>query len=357
MSEEIDIYFKSDYTIAKMTLVESLPAFSLPSGQPNCVTLLFRPHTLEEIESGFKKENARCIVSTLRRLPPKLVSMFQSLAKNEVPKGSDTDGLIFWLDQSGRIKENHGVPISSMPPILRDFVLPISKEFSDSIAHVVGLLRWRCGLEGPHDPIGNVSVGLLWSLDGSNWALLSDLLVDLSLEIPVTPSVQQCNEVADLLRQDIREPFGHQLFREAWQQRFGNLRSALVIGIAAAEVGFKECVADTVPDARWLVEHVPSPPLVRILQQYLPILPTKINGTRAIPPPEDILKTLKRGVELRNQVVHVSNERLDRMEVREILLAVRDMLLMLDHYRGFSWSIERARDNVRTSVASASHTR
>jgi hypothetical protein len=46
----------------------------------------------------------------------------------------------------------------------------------------------------------------------------------------------------------------------AAQLRRANPRSALIIGMSAAEVGFKQCVGYLVPDAAWLANHVPRPP-------------------------------------------------------------------------------------------------
>jgi hypothetical protein len=54
------------------------------------------------------------------------------------------------------------------------------------------------------------------------------------------------------------EPLARQILREAWAQKSASPRSALVLAIAAAEVGFKQCVSQLVPEARWLVEEIPS---------------------------------------------------------------------------------------------------
>jgi hypothetical protein len=67
--------------------------------------------------------------------------------------------------------------------------------------------------------------------------------------------------VADLVTSSQREPVAHELWREAWNLRHTNPRSSLVIGVAAAEVGLKQLIAASVPDAASLVENIPSPPL------------------------------------------------------------------------------------------------
>jgi hypothetical protein len=55
--------------------------------------------------------------------------------------------------------------------------------------------------------------------------------------------------VAELVTSSEREPVAHELWREAWNLRHPNLRSSLVIGVAAAEVGLKQLIATLVPRA------------------------------------------------------------------------------------------------------------
>ncbi len=110
-----------------------------------------------------------------------------------------------------------------------------------------------------------------------------------------------------------------------------NPRSAVVIGIAAAEVGLKQCIADLVPDAGWLIEKVQSPPLVDMLRKYLPQLPARLKiGDQVLPPPKAVLKGLERGVMLRNRIVHSSVADMPTTdEIDDLLYSVLDLLWML----------------------------
>src|SRR5918992_486833 len=55
----------------------------------------------------------------------------------------------------------------------------------------------------------------------------------------------------------------------------------------------KNFVAELVPDAEWLVEEAPTPPLVSMLKNYLPKLPAKstIEGG-VLPPPSKLRKSI-----------------------------------------------------------------
>ena len=76
------------------------------------------------------------------------------------------------------------------------------------------------------------------------------------------------NDVAQMVAEGGTEPLCHELYREAWEERQKNPRNAVVFGIAAAEVSFKQCVSALAPDTRWLLENVPSPPLTKMLSEY-----------------------------------------------------------------------------------------
>src|SRR5882724_4834683 len=114
----------------------------------------------------------------------------------------------------------------------------------------ITLLRWRDGLpEGPPEAYDN-SKGY-YSQDGNVWREVSMLRrIELRFGIaygPMTPANELCKEVVELRNAGTQEPLGHQLFREAWNHRNLRPRSALVIGVAAAEVGFKQLVGSLAP--------------------------------------------------------------------------------------------------------------
>src|ERR1700683_178212 len=111
--------------------------------------------------------------------------------------------------------------------------------------------------------------------------------------------------------------------------------------MAAAETGFKQFCSILAPDASWLIENVPSPPIVKMLEEYLPLLNTKhkIYG-HTLPPPEPLTEVLKKGVQLRNGIVHGKHAILKKETIEEILNAIRDLLYLLDYYNGHVWAWE-----------------
>jgi hypothetical protein len=129
------------------------------------------------------------------------------------------------------------------------------------------------------------------------------------------------------------------LLREALDVSTSNPRSAIVIGISAAEVGFKHLVAELVPDAEWLISKVPSPPLPKMLKEYLPLLPTKLTLDGSTPAPPKYVRTLLTdGVESRNTIAHAGQGGLHGQLLVDTLEAVRDMLYLFDYYAGHEWA-------------------
>jgi hypothetical protein len=47
------------------------------------------------------------------------------------------------------------------------------------------------------------------------------------------------------------------------------MRSAIVLAVAAAEVGFKQFAVKIFPDTAWILEHLQSPPLTKMLDLFL----------------------------------------------------------------------------------------
>ena len=107
------------------------------------------------------------------------------------------------------------------------------------IRSTIAMLRWRVGASmGATDPLRELREYL--SEDWKTWSqIFAARSVTLRYGIPFTKaeaSAELQKEIVDLVGRIGEEPLGRQLFREAWNLRFSNPRSALVIGVAAAEV-------------------------------------------------------------------------------------------------------------------------
>ena len=232
---------------------------------------------------------------------------------------------------------------STLSNSLKEFMTLIWNDLYDVLMQTINGYRWRLRNESATNPIKFWNFNY-YSSDGFNWKafpISPALMATWGLPVKQEYTNEEFKSIGELLSVNHTEPLGHNLLHEAWDLRRTNPRSSLVIGIAAAETGFKQFCATLAPDASWLIENVPSPPMVKMLEEYLPLVNTKhkIYG-HTLPPPEALIKVLKKGIQLRNGVVHGKHTDLKKETVEEILNAVRDLLYLLDFYNGHVWAWE-----------------
>lgn len=221
------------------------------------------------------------------------------------------------------------------------FIDGVFADLRSKIIETATLFRWRYGIaEGPPDPCHTSKQR--YSEDGRVWhdvTLLRSIRLMWGLTVPSTAEDGASKRIVELVVAGMEEPLGRQLFREAWSQRSLRPRSALVIGVAAAEVGFKKLVGTLVPHAQWLVDEIQTPSLSKMLSKYLPTLPVKARFVgKTLRPPKVLLRQLDKAVERRNKLVHAGEPPPSLDELEEMLRAVNDFLWICDVYQGHDWA-------------------
>jgi hypothetical protein len=228
--------------------------------------------------------------------------------------------------------------LSKVDLVLLDDIL---SDLRSILKSTIDLFRWRHGLaEGPTNAGQNVEA--FYSGDGDRWLNVSLVRsVHLGVGIAFKKSLRDVppEEIVRLVELGNQEPVAHQLFREAWELRRPNPRSAIVIGMAAAEIGVKDLIASLVPNSHWLVKEMPSPSIVKILREYLPTLPVRARFTdKTLKPPPELITLIRKGIEFRNGLVHAGAALPDWLELERILRAVNDVLWICELYAGNVWA-------------------
>jgi hypothetical protein len=212
-----------------------------------------------------QRATAICTASLEWKASDRVRLDFETLANGALPEGSKLPkSHAYIIDSEGRIKEHHTVPPSALPEWMRSAINQASAELYDHTAKTIKTLRWRTNHPAEHNPILGTR-GFYFSTDGAEWKSLMELSIEMEVLGSLDLAEEIRNEIETMIVAGTDEPLGHELYREALAHRHQNPRSSLIIAIAAAEVGFKECVGDLIPGARWLVDHVPSPPLVQMV--------------------------------------------------------------------------------------------
>lgn len=233
------------------------------------------------------------------------------------------------LESFSRLSE--GTPLE---PGIRAFFDAQVSELADYMQKIVTVLRWHYSLmDGPINPFRNGTEA--YSFDGSSWhegpmRAVSATLVCGHPYPKAKVSRELCEEIVALVNQGVDEPFERQLFREAWNLRTGFPKAALVIGVAAAEIGFRRVVGPIGGSKgifTLLSKYWPHPSAIPIVQRI------QIKASAAV------LSTLKKGIHKRDAVVHEGAAAPDRDELRDILWNISQLLYIWDFHSGHEWAL------------------
>jgi len=342
------VFFKFEYTIVQLTLREA-DQFRIDYDGPHKIAVTLRGPEKKELEIGHELSNALCTASGCWEVNSQNRAVFDKILSGEGKKDDSTKTALQYPNSHGRTVTVG--PLSEFPQHFQSFIHAVSDELHDVAARTVRTLRWRTNVEyGSHNPFS--SRGLHWSDDDHFWHPAPlDLRMRVQALTPPQVSKSVLEEITNVVKAGGSEPIHHNLFREAWEQRYTNPRSAIVIGVGAAEVAIKSCIGTIIPDAEWLAMNVPTPPVIKILAEYLPKLKARntING-EVKPPPPLIMEQLKKAITVRNTITHAGAATPASDSIDQMLSAIRDLLWLLDFYMGHSWAVEFLSEEIRTEL-------
>jgi hypothetical protein len=343
-----NVWIRSTQTVHELFLQKPIALSATEQGE--AITLELRPPIPEEEKKGVRRWDSVCVATFTPGPPASVVAILESLTVGRMPPRSTRDPEKYPdIPDSGEIPPGLSAPAELLPEFFREWIRKVHRQLHGAKIRTVNVVRWRAALEGPHNPLQSAG-SVEWSLDGEHWrGMPGSISARLGAVSGLTLNPATLAVLEDAIQEGHDEPLGHQLHREAWGQFRSNPRSALVIGIAAAEIGFKRLVADLLPGAGWLIEHVPSPPLVSMLTDYMPILPVRLKLHDQVVISPWIVGILKKGVRLRNELAHQGRApRGDTVE--EVLSAVKDLLWLLDYYAGHEWALAHLSNKSRAEL-------
>ena len=107
--------------------------------------------------------------------------------------------------------------------------------------------------------------------------------------------------------------------------------------MTALEVGVKNYIARAVPDADWLLEHLPAPPTHRLLGDFIPTLSPPSDAAPPTVTPE-VRAAVRAAQELRNELAHTGRAEVGYDWLDRTLRLIRSVLWSLDAASGFAWA-------------------
>ncbi len=243
------------------------------------------------------------------------------------------------------------------PQDISELIVSVESDLTTKIDRFLKLLRWRQGVAAPGEVVQ--SSALYWRVDSGDYPsvpLDGDPPKKITLKgglVGIVWDTEDAGFFKNLwLQSNLDEPLGHALLREAATVAKESPRSAIMIMTAALESAVKIHISKRVPNTSWLMEEVSSPPIFKIINQYLPLIHPEIDCF-------DELKTYVTGVQrlfnLRNKVAHTGSipDKIDNkktLPVQDYLKLVSDMLYFLDVLDGHEWAKPFARFGLQEAL-------
>lgn len=321
------------------------PSFNISTAKGSVTIVLRHPTEDEKGRWEWQGDAVVCETTSEREPSPKVRAVYDIVSRREIPETVNRSGLFPGdIDEEGRIRSIGLLRMSDFSAAFANDCRVTFKELAAITSRTVSVLRWRLGLEQGPQPIAGPFAAETFSFDRETWFHLhSDICATAVAIHPATVSDDLLVEIARIINDGREEPLPHFLFREAWALRSSNPRSSLLVGVAAAEVAMKHFIAQAVPEARWLVENLQSPPVDKMAEEYLPNL-LRAASTDAVPKmPEGVLEELKKAITLRNKLSHRGEYDLNHMSLSAKLLAIRDLLWLLEYFAGNRWALAYVR--------------
>jgi hypothetical protein len=291
------------------------------------------------------KQTLRCELFLEREANSRIGNMLISLSQEQLPiDGTAERAPPFWVDEGeyliapdGKIAKGFSVSADYLPQSLREFFRELGRQASAAARQALGQVRWRQAASSPHSPISIVSSR--WGFDASaGFSAPGDISVAIEPNRPISSTSKSRADIEALAASSLFEPLGHELIREARDNR-SNRRSSLLIAVAALEAGVKSHVASIAPDAEWFFENSESPPIVYILTSLIPRLHKKYDvKSSPFPLPDKLVRFISKRVAQRNQVAHGSPQNISPDDRDDFIEIVESLLCVLDACVGHEWA-------------------
>lgn len=247
------------------------------------------------------------------------------------------------IDKDGKYKEHYHPRRYLCPSDIVRLIEFAESELASKTNHFLKLLRWRQGIDAPGEVMEHSS--LYWKVGAGEYPLApltggpSEKFVSHGMQGIHWDDEDPKNLHELWKKNNIAEPLGHALVREAAALASESPRSAILIMTAALETAVKTHISNIAPFADWLMEEAPSPPIFKILRDYIPLIHLKqgneLGFWNKVKP---FIKEIEKLIVVRNKVAHTGKIPEDASSIDFYLGLVSDLLFLLDVLAGHDWA-------------------
>jgi len=242
------------------------------------------------------------------------------------------------------------------PPEIVSLLEEAESNLANDANRFISMLRWRQCCDSPGEVVQSQS--LFWRVGDGDYPL-APLEGGTATEgifkgmFGIHWSETHSNDLQELWKiNEISEPLGHTLLREAATLSTESPRSSILILYTALETAVKIHIGKIVPNASWLMTEVPSPPIFKILRHFIPNvhrnLGNEIDFWVKLQPLLTQVQTL---TELRNKVAHTGKIPEGAGSIQEKIEVVSDFLYILDVLDGHEWAKSLVSSQLRKELS------
>lgn len=247
------------------------------------------------------------------------------------------------ITEDGSCKSGYSPPRNLCPADILELIEMAESDLSEQVDRFFKLLRWRQYCNAPSEVLKHRS--LYWRVGNGDYPI-APLDGAPSREVTVKAmfgihwSDRHSNDLQDLWQEKgILEPLGHTLLREAAALSHESPRSSILIMTAALETAVKTHISRIAPDTAWLMEETPSPPVFKILKDYIPLIHrshgTELDFWDKVKPS---LKNVQKLIETRNKIAHTGKIPYHVGPIQDFIELVSDFLYLIDVLDGHEWA-------------------
>lgn len=260
------------------------------------------------------------------------------------------------FDSTGKLLNGYNGVRGMLPSRLLQLATEVDDYLRKQATRFLELLRWQLDAPGPTQILPEYNNSdIFWKASDSEFRL-----IPMSDGGPIqltgfyggpglkwNPNVQS-NFEALWADDTAQEPLGHQLLREAKQIQYQNQRSALLIAYTALEIGLKHHISAVAPNAAWLAKYAPSPPIDKILREYLPELHAGKESIKNWGAINSEFSSVGKFSKDRNRLAHRGQP--IEGSLREYLRLSQDLLYAFDVLEGRDWAKSCVSQSLRKSL-------
>ena len=239
------------------------------------------------------------------------------------------------------INDGPDYSLSMYPKKLENYLSKEKEKATGRLKTFVSTLRWRFNIDTSINPCSLIN-SYCSNNKIQNWRIINNLDVRVKYgkdnAIPINHAFSE--DTLELSLAEDGEPTGHELLREAKAISNVSVRASLIMGIASVEVRLKDLISARSPSSEWLIKSIPSPPITKIISNYLPELFDDYRSEILAFKKTKHFKLIYKQIENRNITSHTGAEVSQGIIIYELLDSVEQFLWFCDFLSGFEWAKE-----------------